>query len=193
MRYTIPIVALALSVLATGARAQYDEDDSWKFEVRPFLGAWVPVGAQRDVFNTRGLIGVQLATEVRPTLHVVGAVGYTLSQARYAVRDRDVHVTQYDLGLELGRVRQLNLDWEFRPFLGLGAGARTYRYESDALQDGTCGAAYGALGTEFQLWRTAIRLEGRDNIYCYRAPFAGAKSRTRSDLALTLGLAYHFR
>ena len=54
-------------------------------------------------------------------------------------------------------------------------------------------AGYGALGVEFELSRTAIRLEGRDNLFGFKSPLPFEKSRTRSDIGLSLGLAYHFR
>ena len=65
---------------------------------------------------------------------------------------------------------------------------RAGRHATPSVNDG-----YGALGTEFQVGRSAIRLEARDNVFCYKSPVAGVDSKTRTDIALALGLAYHFR
>jgi hypothetical protein len=80
-----------------------------------------------------------------------------------------------------------------RPFVGVGGGARTYLYQGTGLSDRTCTAGYAALGTEFQLGATALRLEARNNLFCYKSPFAGLSSVTRNDVSLSLGLAYHIR
>ncbi len=70
---------------------------------------------------------------------------------------------------------------------------RTYAFQELGLTDKTCFAGYGALGTEFQIARTALRLEARDNVFCYRSPVPGVSSKTRNDIGLSLGVAYHLR
>jgi hypothetical protein len=192
MRYTIPILALALSA-ATSVQAQEATRSSWRPELRPFIGASIPTGAQRDAINSDILFGLQAAAELRPTFHAVGSFGFTAAETKHPTPNRDVAVLQYDVGVEFSRVAPLTPDWQFRPFLGLGGGARTYLYAADALKDRTCGLAYGTVGTEFQIGRSALRAELRDNVFCYRAPIVGVKSRTRNDLGLAFGFAYHFR
>jgi hypothetical protein len=59
------------------------------------------------------------------------------------------------------------------------------------LKDRTCGSGYGALGTEFQRDRLALRAEARDYVCCFKAPVTGVKSKTRNDVGLSLGFAYH--
>ena len=189
MRATIPMFALALSLAAATAQAQ----DEWKLELRPFAGASIPTGAQRDYIRNDILFGAQIALELRPTLHAVSTYSWTPTGVRYQVGDRDVHVLQYDVGLEFGRVRRMGGDWRFEPFVGLGGGGRTYLFDAEELADHTCSVGYVALGTEFQIGRTSLRLEGRDNLFCYRSPVGGARRDTRNDLGLTFGLAYHFR
>jgi len=67
------------------------------------------------------------------------------------------------------------------------------RIETDQLADRTCAAGYGALASEFQLGRTALRVEGRDDVFCFKSPVTGQDSKTRNDIRLTAGVAYHFR
>jgi hypothetical protein len=181
-----------VALLATGT-ALPGQAPSIQFELRPFVGASIPTGSQRDFFRDEPLIGFQAAVELNPTLHMVGSLGGVPSDARYAVSDGEVNVFQYDVGLELGWARPLTRGWEFRPFFGFGAGGRTYAYTADVLDDQTCLSGYGALGSEFRFGRTGVRLEARDNVFSYRSPIARVRSKTRNDVDLMLGFAYHFR
>lgn len=133
------------------------------------------------------------AVELKPTFHLLGSFSWTDGTNKYAVSNGNVDVFQYDAGVELGLVQPLSAGWELKPFLGLGAGARTYRFSSDQLSNKTCALGYGAAGSEFQISNVALRLEARDNLFCYRSPVVGEKSKTRNDLGLSFGIAYHIR
>lgn len=184
------IVGLA-GLVAWGTLAA--QTPSFKPEIRPFAGVSFPTGEHRNLFTNAGMLGAQVALELKPSLHVVGTFGWMPAQTRYPVANDNVNIFTYDVGLELGMVQPLGASWELRPFLGAGAGGRTYAYASSSLNDRTCTAGYVAAGTEFQIAPWAFRLEGRDNLFCFKAPLAGAASKTRNELGLRLGLAYHFR
>jgi hypothetical protein len=162
-------------------------------EVRPFVGAVFATGPQRDLFGDAPEFGVQAALEVRPDFHLLGAFGWIPARDKYTVLDQNVTVIEYTLGLEVGFVKPLAGKWELRPFMGLGTGARAYLYRSVGLENKACVSLYGALGTEFQLGHTALRLEGRENVYCYRSPIAGVATTTRNDIGIAFGVAYHIR
>jgi hypothetical protein len=185
--------AMAIAMLATAAMALPAQTSAWKPELRPFLGASVPTGGQRDLFKDAAMFGVQGALELRPTFHVLGTFSWVPAQNKYAAGDDNVSIFAYDAGIEKGLVQPLRSGWELRPFFGVGAGARTYSYASPALRDQTCVGGYGALGSELQLRRVALRLEARDNVFCYKSPVGGVESKTRSDFGFALGFAYHFR
>jgi hypothetical protein len=187
-KLTVMIAALAATALAAQA-----QEPGLKPEIRPFVGMYVPTGDQRDLFENAAMYGLQAALEVRPNFHVLGTFGWVPTQTKYAAASDQAWILQYDAGMELDMVRPLGESWLWKPFLGLGAGARTYRYDDDDLGNQTCAAGYVALGTEFQYGRTAIRFEGRDNFYCYKSPLPNIDSKTRNDVGLSLGLAYHFR
>lgn len=189
MRRTI----LATSVLVATATVLSAQTPRARPEIRPFMGASIPTGSQRDFFNDAPIFGLQGAVELKPTLHLVGTFGWTPGQNTYVLTRDNVNVFEYDVGLELGMVRPLGGKWELKPYAGIGGGARTYTYQAAGLADKTCAAGYGALGTEFQIGNTALRVEGRDNVFCFRSPIAGQNSRTRNDIRLTAGVAYHFR
>jgi hypothetical protein len=161
-------------------------------EVRPFVGISIPTGSQRDLFNDAPVFGLQGAVELKPTLHLVGTFGWVPGQTTYVTTSDNVNIFQYDVGVELGMVRELSGGWQFRPYIGVGGGARTYAYEAGQLADRTCAQGYGALGGEFQIRRLSLRLEGRDNVFCFKSPIAGQDSKTRNDIRLATGFAFHF-
>lgn len=163
------------------------------FELRPFVGASIPGGAQRETFKTAGVVGLESAFELKPTLHLVGTLGLVPGRHTFLVSDNRVNILTYDVGVEFGGVYPLHRGWEYKPFVGLGAGGRTYWYASSQLRTNSCTSAYGTVGSELQRHEVALRFEGRDNVFCYRSPLAGVGSVTRSDVELSLGLAYHFR
>lgn len=188
-------IAFVIAGLLTGATALSAQTTKIKPEIRPFGGAVIPTGDQRELFKDAPMAGVQAAVELMPSLHIVGTFGWAPSQNKYAaaLTQDNVNIFQYNVGAELGFVQPVAGDWELRPFIGIGGGARTYVYEAQALADKTCGAGYGAVGTEFQLARTSLRLEARDNLFCFRSPIANVSSETRNDIGLSLGVAYHLR
>jgi hypothetical protein len=180
---------VALGVVAGAANAQAPGITP---EVRPFVGVSVPTGVQRDLFKDAAMFGIQGAVEMKPSFHLIGTFGWIPTETKYAVARENVNIFQYDLGAEVSLVRRLGA-WEFKPFVGLGGGARTYVYKADQLDNKTCAAGYGAVGAELQMGRAALRLEGRDNVFCFRSPIAGVESKTRNDVGLSLGVAYHIR
>ena len=184
------IIAL---VLAAGAAALPAQGRGAVPEIRPFAGRYIPMGDQRDFFTDAPMFGVQTAFELRPTFHLLGSFAWAPSQSRYAVADDNVNIYMYDVGMELSLIRRMEPDWKVKPFLGLGAGARSYDFKSSELATRTCTSGYGALGTELQMHRVAFRVEGLHNVFCYRSPITGVRSRTRNDVGLTFGVAYHLR
>ncbi|HEU5262819.1 MAG TPA: outer membrane beta-barrel protein [Gemmatimonadales bacterium] len=186
-------MVLALATLLVGATTLAAQAPAIKPEIRPFAGAIIPTGDQRNLFRDAPMVGVQAAIELKPSLHVVGTFAWVPAQDKYPVAQDNVNIFKYDVGLELGFVQPLGGSWELRPFIGAGVGARTYAYQASTLSDKTCTTGYAALGTEFQLARTALRIEARDNVFCFRSPIAGAGTKTRNDIGLAFGVAYHLR
>jgi hypothetical protein len=183
------VIAAVLS-LATPAAAQ----ERWRqssAELRPFAGVFLPVGAHRADFKSATMVGAQGAVEVNRHLHAVASVGWTHGHNRLFVSDL-TYIWQYDVGAEINAVRQMGWGWYLRPFFGTGFGGRTYDYRDDATQASSCIAGYGTVGAEVQRNVLALRAEARDYLSCFESPVSGVK-RTRNDLGLTVGLAYHLR
>jgi hypothetical protein len=179
-------LAVALCASAAALPAQTPA-----LELRPFGGASIPTGTQRDYFKDAAMFGIQGAIELKPALHMIGSFSWVDGKNKYSVSNLNVDIFQYDVGAELGLVTPLGASWEMKPFLGFGAGARTYRFSADQLSNKTCALGYGSVGSEFQLTKFALRLEARENVFCYKSPIIGQKSKTRNDLGLSFGIAYH--
>ena len=198
MRNTILMLSV-LAAMPAVAAAQYASDPvssstfTRTFEIRPFAGVFVPTGSQRDVLDDAGFTGLQLGFEVHPNVTLVGSFGWAPSEDVTRSSANKVDIYQYDVGAELGTTRQLGSVWSIRPFVGLGAGARTYSYRDLELDTQTNFAGYGALGTEFRVGRMAIRIEGRDYVSAFEGLDGLERSSTRNDLSFAAGITYHFR
>jgi hypothetical protein len=81
--------------------------------------------------------------------------------------------------------------WMIRPFAGAGVGGRTFDYSDVDAGGHTALAGYGALGTELQTGRFAVRLEARDYVYRFEGLDGTEDATTRNDLTLVLGAALH--
>jgi hypothetical protein len=185
------LLATLLVLGASSAAAQVTAATG-TLEIRPFVGAYVPVGAMRDEFKAATMRGVQGAMELSRHLHVLAGGSWTHGHSKLLPSNDVTYVWQYDTGVEANLVRALSGGWLWRPFAGLGVGGRTYDYRKADVATRTCTAGYGALGSELQMGTVGLRLEGRDYLSCYKSPLTAAR-RTRSDLGLSFGVAYHLR
>ena len=159
-------------------------------EVRPFVGAYVPTGAMRDDFKAATMLGAQVALEVNRYFHLLGTAGWVRGHNKLGLASDRTNLWLYDAGVEGNLLRPIGTGWLLRPFVGVGAGARTYDYRVEGMKTRTCTAGYGTVGTELEHRGVALRLEARDYLTCFKSPITG-RSRTRNDLGLTFGVAYH--
>jgi hypothetical protein len=187
-RTTLLIAAVVFSAVALPAQEQWRGPGA---EIRPFAGAFLPVGALRTDFKSATMVGGQAAVEVNRHVHGVASVGWTHGHNKFFAEDV-THIWQYDVGAEFNVVRDIGWGWYFRPFVGTGAGGRTYNYRGVAAKTTSCLAGYGTLGGEVQHNVVAFRLEARDYLSCFESPITAQKN-TRNDIGLTFGLAYHLR
>jgi hypothetical protein len=192
MRYQAMVVTAFLAVASTAAAQQSPLPKAGP-EIRPVVGAYVPLANQADNFKSAVLVGGQLAFEMSNNFHILGSFGWVPQTVKFTGLSTDgADIYQYDAGVEFNLVRHLNARWYWRPFAGLGAGGRTYHYAAAGVGSRTCTAGYGTLGSEFQRGIYALRFEARDNVSCFESPIAGLK-KTNNDLTFSIGLAYHIR
>lgn len=184
---TISIVVAAVALGATSLSAQVRPT----VELRPFAGVTIPTGSQRDLFKDAPITGLGVALQMTPNVHVVGTFGWMREHTKYAVTRNDADRYQYDAGLEVSLERNISSSWTFRPFVGAGGGARTYDYQAPTLLTRTGAAGYGAIGGEFKTGLTALHIEARDYVFSNKSPLPGGASKTRNDITMAFGVAYH--
>lgn len=160
-------------------------------ELRPVAGAYVPTGDQRDLLNDALLLGVQGGVELSDRAHLIGTLAWSPSKNNEMSTQRNFNLYQYDLGLELFNHRHMGEEWTFKPFAGVGAGARTFDFPDPAIKTKTYLTGYASLGTEFQFRRFALRIEGRDYVYRFKGMTGDEDASTCNDLALVTGAAFH--
>lgn len=140
------ITALAVGALAAtahGAAAQA----GGRFELRPYVGAYIPTGDQRDFLKDAVLAGAELSVRVIPAVAITGNFAWAPSKDRITAGNQTLDIYQYDVGAELRPSPLLDGGvWQFTPFIGAGVGGRTYDYRDLNVGSKTNFDGYGALG-----------------------------------------------
>jgi hypothetical protein len=183
-------VLLTLAFTAPSANAQMKTPP--RLELRPFVGAYVPMGDQSDLLTTGITAGAQAAYALTRHVSAVATFAWSSSEEKNFLGD-DINLFQYDVGAELAANKMLSPIVMFRPFVGLGAGGRSYDYTDRESGAGTNVAGYGSIGAQVQLGRVGYRLEARDYISGFKG-LSGemSSSKTRDDVSITSGLTFKF-
>ncbi len=192
MRSSLLILLAAAAIPAGALHAQTTPARALEWHglsLRPYVGASIPTGGQRDVLDAGVLLGAEAAYGVARNLRVIGDGSWTRPSTKLVSVDARTNVFQYDAGLEWSVPRAAEAAW--RPFVALGGGVRDYRYAASALDDHAGGVGFGAVGTDFLVRQAALRIEARDNVFSYASPLAGGGRSTRNDLGLALGVSFH--
>jgi hypothetical protein len=191
----VAVAAFALSSALGAANASAQNmttHNSSGFEIRPYAGAFIPTGQQRDFLKDAVIVGGQASYRIVPQLALTGTLGWSPSKDRITPGDQTLDVWQYDLGAELRAPSWLASGaWDFTPFAGLGAGGRTYNYRDLDVNSKTNFAGFGTLGGELGFGRIGLRVEGRDYVSQFK-PFTGGDSKTRNDVTVAAGLTLRF-
>lgn len=191
------LVAVSLPALATPARGQGTGDPlsspDGGFELRPYVGAYLPTGDQRDFLEDAVLTGAQASWRINPVFAITGTFGWSPSADRLTLGEPTLDLFQYDIGAEARAAGWLRRSsWTFSPFVGLGLGGRTYHYRDLDVDSSTQFGGYGALGGDFGLGRFGLRLEARDYVSRFEPLIGADESDTRNDVAVLAGLNYRF-
>lgn len=163
------------------------------FELRPFVGAYIPTGDQRDFLKDAVLVGGQASWRAFPALALTGTFGWSPSKDRITAGNQTLDIYQYDIGAELRTPSRYDAGIvEFTPFVGLGAGGRTYSYRDLSVDSKTNFDGYGALGGDVGFGPIAFRIEGRDYVSQFKPLTGSGSTKTRNDIGLAFGIAYRF-
>ncbi len=187
MKKLLAIAAAVIAFASTPARA---DEPSRKLGVAPFVGAFVGTGDQRDLLDDSVLTGLTATYEVTPYVAVVGAFGWSPTQVKGLRQDLDLF--QYDLGVQGQYPVALMDGWTLKPFLGVGAGARTYNFRDLDVDAETDFAGYVAAGANVEHGPLALGLTARDYVTAYDGLAGEADQTARNDLGLFASVSVRF-
>ena len=194
--------ALAAVMTPDAAQAQLAASLGQGLELRPFVGAFVPTGDQRDLLKDAVLTGAQIAYRLNPSVSIVGTAAWSPSTDKTtwgpsnAPRSREeVDLYQYDLGIEGRLPRAYGIATvAASAFATLGAGGRTYHYRDVRnLGAETHVVGFAGVGTDIgpQSGRWAVRLEARDYVGAFKGLRGElAERKARNDVVLAAGLTF---
>ena len=171
-------------------RAATQQRTGWEFRIPS--GGLVSTGAQRGVVKDAHLTALQVSYAIRPSLAITSTVGWARSRDLASVNDPKLDVFTYDLGAEArgpelftGRAVTLS------PFVGAGAGARSYNYRKLDVDATHNVAAYGAVGGELGMGRFGLRLEVRDYVAGFKPLSGVGTASTRNDVVIMAGVWFN--
>jgi hypothetical protein len=164
-----------------------------RFETHSMVGAFIPTGDQRDAQKDALMMGTGLGFHISPTITVVGAFAWSDNTAKEVSGEPDLKIYSYDLGVEYQPFdTMVGSWWHLRPFVGGGAGGRTYDTKDDATSSETDLTGYAALGMQADYKRVGFRIEGRDYISSYDGLTGSSDRATRNDVVLSSGFVFHW-
>jgi hypothetical protein len=185
----VAVGLLAAFARSAGAQASAQPTPAWEF--RATSGALVPTGAERNVLKDAAMSAAQLSWVVSPPFAITATVGWARSRDLVSVDDPRLDVFTYDLGAEYRPAQWFAGDAvTFSPFVGAGAGARSYNYRNLNVDATHNLAGYGAVGGELGMGRVGVRLEARDYVAAFKPLVGGGSSSTRNDIVVTVGLRF---
>jgi hypothetical protein len=181
-----------LVVLAHPSAAQTSNPQEKKWELRVTSGAFVPTGEQRSTLKDAQMTAAQLSWLVRPSLALTGTFGWARSRDIASVDAPKLDVFSSDVGFELRTAQWFaGRAVTFSPFVGAGAGSRSYNYRHLNVDATNNLAAYASVGGELGAGRVGLRLEARDYATGFR-PLAGAgRSEMRNDVVMMVGVRFN--
>ena len=181
-------VASVVLLLATPAFASDDESSTQQTAIRPFVGAFLPTGKQKDDLKSSILTGVQVGYPFASSARLVGTFAWAPSKAT-TLSDAKTNVYQYDVGAELAG--QVGSGVKLLPFVGVGVGARTYSLENSTTNSQTDVDGFASLGGELTATKLGARIEARDYVSRFKGVDGLQDTSTRNDVMLTGALTFH--
>ncbi len=181
------ITLLSAAILPASAQVPAEPTARWEFLMSS--GAALPAGEQRRAISSGALSTVQLSYIVHPAMAVTATMGWARSRDLTLAGNPALDLFSYDIGAE-ARARGLHAGRAiaFRPFAGVGAGARSYNHRHVDLAVTHVPAAYASVGGELGGGRVRLKLEARNYMTRFKPLSGRGGSETRSEVALMAGL-----
>ena len=190
MKMHSALIAAAMGCTLVAPRSLSAQDSTksrWEFLVPS--GAVVPTGVERNAIKRGNLTAAQLSYAVRPSLAITSTVGWARSRDIATVGDPKLDVFTYDVGAEARASRWINGNAvTFAPFLGAGAGGRSYNYRSLDVDATHNVAVYGSAGGDLGIRRVGLRIEARDYVTGFKPLVGEGPSRSGNDIVVLVGL-----
>lgn len=156
------IIALVMAAAGT-AQAQNVEAPKphWEFIVNN--GTVYPSGAQREAIKRGKTTEAQLSYVVHPMVALTASLGWGRTRD-LAIDEAKLDMFTYDVGAEFRAPALIgNKSLNLTPFVGAGAGGRTYNHRNLDIDATHKGLAYASAGGEIGMGRRlSLRIEARD-------------------------------
>ena len=186
------LTASNVSAQGTDSLSTPKATSRWAFLVNS--GTLVPTGAQHDAIKRGNLTAAQLTYVARPALAFTSTVGWARSRDVAVAGDPKLDVFTYDVGAEVRAPRSITGERvTFAPFVGAGAGGRSYDYRKLEIAATHNLAAYESVGGELGVGRVRVRLEARDYVTGFKPLGGQGAARTGNDVVLMAGLHFASR
>ena len=190
-RIVTTAVVTATLMLATvrtsSAQAPAPQAPTW--ELRFTSGGLVPTGAERNTLKDAEYSAAQVSWLVSRSVAITSTLGWGRSRDIATAGDPKLDVFTYDVGAEArGGELFTGKKVTFSPFLGAGAGARSYNYRNLDVNATHNIAGSAAAGGELGMGRVGVRLEMRDYVAGFKPLVGNASAETRNDVVIMVGL-----
>jgi hypothetical protein len=191
MKASIRIGLVGLVICSNVAVAQSSAQEQGAWELRIASGAFVPTGAQRNSLSDAQMTAAQVSWLVRPSAAVTGTFAWARTRDVALPNTPKLDAFASDLGIE-ARGGQWFRDcaMTFDPFVGVGAGARSYNYRNMDVEAAHNLAGYGEIGGELGVRRVGLRVEVRDYVSGFRPLVGVGHAETRNDVVVMVGLRF---
>jgi len=192
----VATVALVLASLLSPVRLAHAQTSSATkpgFELLVPSGTVVPTGAQEDDVTRANLTAVQLSYGVRPDLVLTSTLEWARTTPLGLGPQAKLDLFTYDAGVEYRLPRRSDdRRINFKPFTGIGIGARTLSYRHADISTTHNLATYASVGGELGVSRVRVRLEVRDYL-TWVIPFGASGTARRNDISVLAGLRLALR
>jgi len=184
---TAAFLAIA-SAQTSAAQTPAPEASAWEFRVSS--GAFVPTGDQRNLIKEGQVSAAQLSWLLKPSIAITGTFAWARSRDLTIAETPKIDVFTSDLGVESRPVQWFaSAPVSVSPFVGLGAGVRTYNPRSEDIGTSNAAIGYASVGGELGIGRVGVRLEVRD--YISNARIAATQSDIRNDMVFSVALRFN--